>query len=514
MAAHSIPVFRHLRILHDNLLANFIFLLILIIILKGWPVPEGNEFLYLLLPVKQWDPSFLLNDWTLSSPWNTHLIFNSIIAPFTSVFSVVAIGWAGRIVCWSLILLALFELGKEFGIPLWTITVSVILWILQDQAIVGGEWVIGGFEAKCVAYVFLLFSLKGFIRGRDTLPSILLGLAFSFHPAVGFWGGLAVGLSLVFLQYPLKTLLKFVCYSILFGLPGLIPLLPVLAGSASSSPEDWRYVVHFRSPFHLDPFSWPKRDVLLVYILLLFNVLHFQSNKANPTLRFLMVFESCLGFFFSVGLLFRFAENYELLKFGPFRLFPVFVLLLFFFHLMHAYHYRLSIKLRTRVVGVGFLALLGIGNPLGQFVDMAVYNYILWTQESDIQKAYKWVAHNTPIDSIVISPPWRNDSWYLSQRAQIVNWRQPPNDRFGEWRERLEAMVGHSWAKLPEKTWTQEMEQHFNQLTEANIKAIIKSYSGDYLVSKGNYSFPALFDSGTYKVFSLKELYTYQGRSQ
>ena len=52
------------------------------------------------------------------------------------------------------------------------------------------------------------------------------------------------------------------------------------------------------------------------------------------------------------------------------------------------------------------------------------------------------------------------------------------------------------------------MEIHYNQLTEKDIRSIVEKYGGDYLVSKGGYSYPILFDSGTYKVYSLKKVGT------
>ena len=59
-----------------------------------------------------------------------------------------------------------------------------------------------------------------------------------------------------------------------------------------------------------------------------------------------------------------------------------------------------------------------------------------------MEKAFKWIAKNTPTNSIIISPPWRGDSFYLSRRAQIASWWLPRFDRLTEWRERLELLAG------------------------------------------------------------------------
>ena len=54
---------------------------------------------------------------------------------------------------------------------------------------------IGTFEAKCVAYICLLFALDGLLREKTIYPASCSGLTFSFHPAVGMWSILAAGLA-------------------------------------------------------------------------------------------------------------------------------------------------------------------------------------------------------------------------------------------------------------------------------------------------------------------------------
>src|SRR4030095_10305304 len=106
------------------------------------------------------------------------------------------------------ILIALLQLGRRFEIPVWMISLSIFLWLLYQQSLVGGEWVLGTFEAKCIAYIFLFFSLSELLKGRDVLGSILLGLCFTFHGVVGMWALLAVGLTVLFLRYPAARLAK------------------------------------------------------------------------------------------------------------------------------------------------------------------------------------------------------------------------------------------------------------------------------------------------------------------
>ena len=491
--------------LKNNLILNFSFLFCLILILEGLPVPSGAEYSYLLLPIKHWNTNYLLNDWTFSQPWLSHYVFNSVVGAFTPLFSLNTIGWTGRVLCWTLSIIALFQIGKHFHIPRCLITLSISLWLINGQSIVAGSNIIGGFMASSVAYVLLLFALCALLSKRDILSSILLGLSFSFHSAVGFWAILAIVPSLVILKYPIKRLVQMSFYTALFSLPGLIPMLPVVFGRSSFSPDLWRFYVLVAQPDHLDPFSWVRRDLLLVYILFAFNWLHFRRVREDKTMKFFVSFQSFLCIFFSLGLFLRYTENYELLKFYPFRLFAVFVPLFFFFHLMNAYYCRESIKLGTSATALALLALLSFSNPLGQLVDHVHRTFSLWTKnEDDVQRCFKWISENTPNESIAILPPWRGDSWHLSRRGQIVNFGTPAH-RLEEWRERIVALLGDNLRKQGED-WAGEFEARYNRLTESDIAKIVERYGGEYLVSKRGYVYPVLFDTETYKVYSLRKI--------
>jgi hypothetical protein len=131
----------------------------------------------------------------------------------------------------------------------------------------------------------------------------------------------------------------------------------------------------------------------------------------------------------------------------------------------------------------------------------------MWTrQEEDGTKAFKWIAKNTAIDSVVISPPWRGESFYLSKRAQVASWWFPRFDRLTGWRERLKSLGGDVSSVKPETTKARmdQMIEHYNQLSEAEIEFLIDKYGANYLVSSAIYTYPISFDSGNYKVYSLR----------
>jgi hypothetical protein len=260
-------------------------------------------------------------------------------------------------------------------------------------------------------------------------------------------------------------------------------------------------------PYHLDPFYFASSKLLLLLVILLcFNWIHFRSESKNHALRFLISFQAFLGLFFVLGFLGRYSENYQLLLLMPCRLFPVLLPLFFFFQLMSALRHSSSIKMRKGLVMVGCLALVILGNPVDILVDTVKKHYSMWTrQEEDWEKAFKWVAKNTPNNSIIISPPWRGESFYLSQRAQIASWWVPRFDRLTEWRERLESLAGDVSGVRPETTKArlEYMVAHYNQLPPTEIASLVAKYGAEYLVSSTTYGYPVIFQSGTYKVYAL-----------
>lgn len=494
--------------LSNNFGVHFIFLIIFVMAWSS-PVPSKNEFLYLLLPQKVMNPSFLLNDWFFSIVDRSHYIFNLFVAPFTLALPIDILGWGGRIFCWILTIIGLLCIGEKFLIPLWMVSLSIILWLVYGQSIVAGGWIIYSFEAKCIAYVCLLFSINTFLIKKDLLASILLGLTFSFHPSVGMFAILSFGLTLIAIRYPLNSLLKFVVLTFLFSLPGLIPLTQTVFAGAGLSMQDAKFLALIHQPFHMDPLQFEKRSILTLYILLLFNLLYFKENKSKLVFKLLTWFELFLCMFFTIGIACRSAKIYSFLVILPFRLFPIFTPFFFFLRLMHAYHYRKTISFSPAILLIGFVSLLCLNNPFAALADQVRHKHYSWKisnknlKDNNITQTFKWISQNTPEGSVAILPPWRPDSWYTTNRAQIACWHYFPYDhRYAQWRERIESLIG----KIDSRPSYDQMEARYNSLTSIGIDSVIKKYGGDYLVSKAKYSFPVLFDSGTYKIYLLKRV--------
>ena len=476
---------------------TFAFLLLALLAFHGKTVPYGNEFLYLL----RLEPNFLPNDWTFSRAANEHWFFNTIFSFPAHFLSLKTLGWLGRIAVWGLCLAALIKIGRLWTIPFWAVGASIFLWLAFAQAVVGDEWIFGGFEAKTVAYVCLLFALYGFSERKITLPAILLGLSFSFHPAVGLWAIPAIGLALLLEKIPTADFVKLVGLTFLFSLPGLVPLFTEQSGVGAYSFDDWQFIALYRVPWHLDPFQFSRSGTFLIFVMLAFNIFALRKSE-NFALRFLLKFQIALGAFFLFGVVLRYFELYPLLRFMPMRLFPIFTPLFFVFT---AFYFvpRLNSRNHKIIVSLFIIAVVALLNPLGRGFAQARETVRTWTEApADLRKTSVWLAENTPPDAIVIQPPHNREFWYFSGRASVVSYAYPAYDRLPEWRARVSDLTGRLEISNGE-TAGEEIEDAYNRLSAGQIEKIKQKYAATHLVSRAVYPYPILFETETYKVYQL-----------
>lgn len=480
-----------------SFLLYFAFLFLAVLLFHAKTVPFSNEFLYLL----RLDPNFLPNDWTFSAPANEHWLFNFLFSFPARIFSLETIGWAGRIIAWSLCLIAVIKLGRRWEIPYWTIAVSIFLWLACAQAVVNDEWIFGGFEAKTAAYVCLLFALDEFSKRKIIVPAMLLGLSFSFHPAIGLWAIPAIGTALLLEKIATVDFLKLVGTTFVFSLFGLLPLFAEQSGAGAYSFDDWEFVVLYRVPWHLDLFQFSKSGIVLIYAMLGFNIWALWKTD-NFALRFLLKFQAVLGLFFLFGFLLRWLEIYPLLRFMPMRLFPVFTPLFFLFTVFHTIP-RLSAKRNQTAAALFAVLAISAVNPFGKGYNQIRDTIQTWTSApDDFQQTSVWIAENTPENAVVIQPPHRRDFWYRSRRASVASFAYPTFNRLSEWRTRVADLTGNLKISKGE-TAGEEIETAYNQLSFEQIEQLKKKYAATHLVSRAVYSYPIIFETETYKVYQL-----------
>jgi hypothetical protein len=229
-------------------LAEIALIFVLFALQGAWPVPDVNEPHYLGKAAHYWNPAWIQGDFFLDAA-DSHHVFYFTCGWLTLWLPLPAAAWTGRIVTWLLLAWSWRRLsvailspsgataglsssadrtslrapdnsvsvnGHSEGTALldkpavapgntllprfgWSILTAALFAMLNERLQMAGEWIIGGFEAKGFAYVFLLLGLEALVKNRWNRAWLLFGAGSAFHPVVGGWAVVAAGFAWLFL---------------------------------------------------------------------------------------------------------------------------------------------------------------------------------------------------------------------------------------------------------------------------------------------------------------------------
>jgi hypothetical protein len=407
-----------------------------------------------------------------------------------------------------LITWGLFRIGSRLKVPRALVALAVSLWILYDQALVGGEWMLGGFEAKTAAYAAIVFAIDAAMGDRLVLAAALAGLGLTFHPSVGVLcaGGLTT--AVLGTRRSLRGLLVPVLVAAACSLPGLVQAVAMLGGGDPVSNTDWEFLAFTFMGIHLDPKSFEIGLVLTLLLCLAFTAWWARERPDLPGFRWLLWFQ---GFGLAVALIGAIAfiaGAYRVLTIMPFRLFPMFGLLVFFLSIG-----SFACSLRDRRWGplpvvLLVATLLGFPGLFHQYRSQAFYMRKAWTAEpDDLSRAFAWVREHTAPDAVGVVPPWRGDAPLTMQRGQVVHWGMPRYDHLAEWRQRVEDSVGGlpgGAASVRTRDWGElwaTMKQRYRDLPTEKVEGVARTYNATFFVAEREYPFPELHREGGARVY-------------
>ena len=277
----------------------------------AWPVPDVNEPYYVGKAIHFWNPAWAASDFFLNTA-DTHKVFYFAFGWLALWLSPPTLTWTLRLLTWGLLAWSWQRLSAAVVPRRWFSILSATLFVFLLQHFnMAGEWVVGGVEAKGIAFALMFFGLQSLVDGRWNRTWLFMGAASAFHVLVGFWAAIAAGL--VWLGLALKdrrecprgqvhvfgqqrcddgeldggkmdqtpnpsvrpkvpTLLAMgpaLLVSLLLAMPGLIPSLALDWGKdAGSVREAHEIYVYQRLPHHLDPFRFPLVENVLPFVAL------------------------------------------------------------------------------------------------------------------------------------------------------------------------------------------------------------------------------------------------------
>ncbi len=239
----------------------------------GW-----NEIDVLPLAKQYVDPSWIPGDWYLNQPPGYRRLFQTIFGRLIVAWGFLATSLIGRLFCYGLLASGLVLLGRKLSLSLPSLLLAVGLFIYVDrtQGAIAGEWLVGGLEAKSIAYGLLLLAMGLMLEGRDRWMAFLLGLSTSFHVLVGSWAFVAaVGWLMLRRRkhfWDIRHLASILLIYLGASAFAVEPVLKQLFTPTPTASVQASYIyVFLRLPHHLNPLSWELEDWIkpLVYLLVL-----------------------------------------------------------------------------------------------------------------------------------------------------------------------------------------------------------------------------------------------------
>jgi hypothetical protein len=484
------------------------------------PVPGGNELIYLPLMRSRVDPTYLVGDWTFGSGFGEHAVFNLVFGPLVNLMGIEWLAGVGRFVSWFAIGWVVVSLGRRLGARWWACTLATVTFIGLNQSMgVGAEFLFSGFEAKSVAWPLLLAALVAAIDQRYWLVCVLVGLTFSFHPAIGLWGGGALLLSLLALKSTRAHTIRLLPLSALAALPGLIPLWSDFRDSSMDS-ESAAFIVLSRIPHHADPSAFGERGPIILALMLGFNLLWSWIHRSSFPARLLGTFEVALTAVFISGVVAWFFDWWEFLLLLPFRVMPIFVHLLFWLIIAgtltggpdrRTWLRKTGLPERRSVASTGAIAAAGLSliavvalwNPVVRVVNAVLDFPGGYTRDqAEFQPAMEWIAQNTEPTAVVATSPWVDEMFYMTERPQFVSWGAVTYDRPQEWRTRLERTVTDANVFTDPNTTDEAEVEAFEAVSAEEWRRTSSEFGVDYLLTTAELELESVYSDGNWTVYS------------
>ncbi len=503
------------------------------------PTPHVNEAHYLCRLKSYWDPSWCSGDLFLDSP-EAHLTVVWLFGWMTYFFSLSTIAWIGRLISWSLVAFAWQKLSfavlpRDWFAPL----TAALMLVGTEQTYLAGEWIIGGFEAKSLAYGFVLLGLGAAVSNRWNLAWIQLGIASAMHALVGGWSVLA----LLFANLSnsenrsIKSFFSMMPGLLIGGAIGMLGVLPALFINQGIEPnvvsEADQIYVFFRLPHHLallnkSPEWILERGFRHAIILGLFFATQAQLRKVqlpNPIgLQILRRFAlgslclSIIGFAIHLAGWSNPAWAASLLKYYWWRLADIALPVAVSLSLAAIVADELKKQSRLAIVAlVGCLALVtwGIGkHTLDRLetgnvppADRRMRDHTAWLEVCD------WAAQYTQPTDLFLVPQSAHTFKWNAGRPEVATYKDIPQDAKSmvEWHQRIQDIFHIGYWENGSKRWTPSL----SALGTRKLIELANRYGASYVISQNplnqygypiqtKVSLPVLYRTGPYTVYDLR----------
>jgi hypothetical protein len=515
---------------------EFTFVFAIFFVDGGGAPSHKNESHYLCKAKHYWQSDWCQGNLFLESA-DAHLPFYWSIGWLTRWYSLPTVAWLGRMVAWGLLAWAWLRLARTvITRPYFGVLAAALMVVLVRQAHFAGEWIVGGVEGKCFAYVLVLLGLEGVACGDWRRCWPLLGLASAFHPIVGGWA--VVGSAAVWWMEPATRRPRFISLlpALLLGgllaAPGLLPALSLTQQTAAEVVDEAQQIYVFdRLPHHLAPLTQPSRwlanrsmrfgalfiGFLVMNILLRRTLMVGQNHLHSPDssalgLERLMRFAwatlalSALGFIFEIAFWSQPSLAAQVLRFYWFRLADISVPLALSLALVYATCRLADQQSRWAVPALALLGLFPgwflLSTSVGRWYDRCPPGETALVDFEQWQDVCYWAREHTPEESEFLVPRGGQTFKWHAQRSDVVNWKDIPQDAASivAWRNRYtDIFYGSQVTRLAQQKPFRSLAV---QGTE-RIRELALRYQADYVITipQPPLQLPIVYANDTYVVY-------------
>ncbi len=494
--------------------AEVFFIWAIFFIHAAWPVPDVNEPHYLPKAQRAWNVDYLPHDPFLNSP-NAHCTFNMTTGWLTRFCALDTYAWIGRLATWLLLAISWhrlsFALIPMLGAGLLSAGVMVAL---NERAHMAGEWIVGGFEAKGVAYALLLISAERWVRGKWNTALAAMGAATAMHVLVGGWGLVALAIAWLLDRSRPRVweMLPGLAVAGLLAMLGVIPGLQLSAGADSETVGQANVIyVYHRLRHHLLPGSFrPWFIARHLLMLVVWAGLNWGCFAADARVRRMAlavwgaVLIAIAGALLAAVLSPWPTLNAMVLRYYWFRLsdvlLPCGVSLALLWHLTRTREQgsRIAQSWHTPLLIIcGLCGLLHLSaNMLDRWERPAARSEWRMKNPVDWQAVCRAARDRTPPDARFLIPRLGQTFRWHAERSDVVSWKDIPQDA---------ANVVAWWEKNLD-VYALDQRPRLRSLAEqgtGELQTLAQRYHADYLITtvQPQLRLPLIYSNGTYALY-------------
>jgi hypothetical protein len=462
---------------------------------------------------------WLPTDWYLNLSFNYRFLFDFLVGPWLVIAPWRWVVLIGRFVAYCLFGLVAQGIGRSLQIRA-RYLIPALTMFLFAQSIVAGEWMVGGLETKCFAYVAILGSLIFYFERKFIYAFLCGGLAFSFHPLVGGYGAICFVVAALIGsdRADQLTCLKASWAFIPTALPGLFSSCHYLWNCRLPDMSHAALItVHYRLPHHLLPMFW-SGHVWIIKLGLWMGLMGvaYKSSK-NSKITFLSLYGLTSAFLFIVGLVIAQTHHDALLKYYWFRFADTMLPCLGAFILA----YGLKEWAERSVVAKQFLpslfqwialgCLLAVVPPIfgvsGEPELRDRTESAVLSQNQDMADMLHWIHERVPKDETFLVSPFLTSFYLTAERAQFVSFKCFPQGsaEIEEWYKRICLCNRGQAPRLIGFRSRWEIENNFYRLSESELKALADHYALRYYLGRAGTHpmLPCVYANGTWALYRL-----------